>query len=343
MQTDKPQYEMTEEVKKFYQKCADEGNPYANIMVVQEYMKDHSIDDLKKDEKMKKRVETCLPLPEANYLMYAVTSEEKYLVAAQKANYTKALLLAAKNMINNPDTFGKALEYFNDCRKDPETQHESCAFLIRYYINRREYQKAYYIFSDMTFNYSNDNELLKLSGILDVMRERFDSGRFNYLFNNTEDIECKFFTALYKLWSKKEPEPMAALKDSDEEVIIFGNVGSSSRLILARAYKQGKGVTKDLNKAIEWYLQAKDKGFNDYIEIADVYEELKDYEKSFEWYNTAAEEGNVTALVMLGKKLMYGEHIDKDLDMARLWLEQAVDLGSSEAERLLRNKAFTEE
>ena len=86
---------------------------------------------------------------------------------------------------------------------------------------------------------------------------------------------------------------------------------------LGNCFKDGKGVGKDLAKAVEWFTKAAEQGNADaQYNLGMCYQDGKgveqDLKKAVEWYTKAAEQNNATAQYMLALHYDFGIGINKD-------------------------------
>lgn len=106
---------------------------------------------------------------------------------------------------------------------------------------------------------------------------------------------------------------------------------------LAWLFANGLGVQQDDEKTRYWYFKAAEHGEpKDQYMIATMYRfaqfgAQRDHQKALEWYYKAADQGFPPAQFALGKMLMDGKHIEKDLVRAFQWLSLAVANGSKRA------------
>ena len=123
-------------------------------------------------------------------------------------------------------------------------------------------------------------------------------------YENGQGVEkdlAKFHELLLKAY-----EIASNQKDYDTENL--GNLESN----LGRDFEYGKGVDKDINKAIEWYKKSAERGsVYGMTHYADVYYNgkdgtPKDYDKAFYWYGKAAATKNVYGRIMLAECYEYG-------------------------------------
>jgi hypothetical protein len=93
-------------------------------------------------------------------------------------------------------------------------------------------------------------------------------------------------------------------------------------------FDQGKGVTKNLVAAAQWYEKAAEGGLAlAQYNIASMYElgegVTQDYVKAVEWYQKAADQGYGKAQVSLGTLYHQGKGVPQDLVKAHLWYSLA--------------------
>lgn len=105
---------------------------------------------------------------------------------------------------------------------------------------------------------------------------------------------------------------------------------------LAGLYRDGEGVGKDYDKAIEWY----EKVYRLHGEMAGlaanmigmIYcDEQDDAEKAFDWALKGAEEGFDAAMSNLGGMYRRGHGVKKNLDKAIEWYQKAYELHGDDA------------
>lgn len=100
--------------------------------------------------------------------------------------------------------------------------------------------------------------------------------------------------------------------------------------ILALAYEHGRGVNKDVNKAIELYHKGAELGHAPsqhslacYYFRGDVLE--ANHEKAFELCIKSAEQGYGLAMADIGKCYQFGTHVECDMKQALVWYEKALE------------------
>ncbi|EKE37068.1 Sel1 repeat-containing protein [Entamoeba nuttalli P19] len=315
----------------FYKSKADNGNPYASLVLAKTMI---SNDDLKKDtlhvnDDCLKLIQQAIPLPEAMFILYKITKNMQYLICAADSNYQDALYLAAIELLQQGGQNDKAIEFMKKCVS--LGNKDASIYMIKYYIDKKEFKNAQSIFD--LIEYKFDDTLKKLKGILDICRANYDSSSIQFLREHMEDIECKYYVAIQTLFTGSE-ELLSEFKNNTEDIIGYKNIGLNACLMIARAFKNGIGVKKDLSKSALWYESALTKGFNDYVEVSDCYQELNQPQKVFDCLNKAAENGDKNGMVRLGK-LLLEKNDEEGHEMAMIWFEQALELGSEEAKEIL--------
>jgi TPR repeat protein len=97
---------------------------------------------------------------------------------------------------------------------------------------------------------------------------------------------------------------------------------------LANAYYTGKGVTKDIDKAIKWYRKVAAKGHAvAQHNLGVIYRAQEDYLKAAKWYRKAAEQGDVRAQNNLADLYMKGLGFPIDKIKAIKWYGKAAEKG----------------
>jgi TPR repeat protein len=97
---------------------------------------------------------------------------------------------------------------------------------------------------------------------------------------------------------------------------------------LANAYYTGKGVTKNIDKAIKWYRKVAVKGYAvAQHNLGVIYGAQEDYLKAAKWYRKAAEQGDVRAQNNLADLYMKGLGFSIDKIEAIKWYGKAAEKG----------------
>ncbi len=116
--------------------------------------------------------------------------------------------------------------------------------------------------------------------------------------------------------------------------------------MLGKCYADGKGVTQDLRRAVEWYQRAASHGFSDAqfslgrcclhgrgVEV--------DHREAMEWFRRAAEQGHVEAMFHLGKCYYQGLSGPADFRSSLHWFMRAADLGHAQAQYYVGRQHFS--
>ena len=114
-----------------------------------------------------------------------------------------------------------------------------------------------------------------------------------------------------------------------------------AQYLLGRLYAEGTVVEKDVFMAL-LYLERAALENNPYaaylagkLRLTD--EENRDSHRAVEHFTTAAENGNSYAEYMLGKMYLYGNGVEKDIDLALSYLNLSAEHGNEYAAQLLYN------
>jgi localization factor PodJL len=106
---------------------------------------------------------------------------------------------------------------------------------------------------------------------------------------------------------------------------------------IANRYADGRGVSKDLKKAISWYQKAAEAGFAPaQFRIGSYYEKgigvERSAQKAKELYQLAAEQGNASAMHNLAVLYAMGAAGPTDNDSAAKWFVKAAELGVKDSQ-----------
>ena len=130
---------------------------------------------------------------------------------------------------------------------------------------------------------------------------------------------------------------LAKTKNSNEEILAFklvekcfeGDEGFEFMGHLGRAYRDGRGVPRDLDKAAEWMRKAADKNVGwAKNELFDILWKINTPESHKEMISVAkvfAEAGDGGAMGRLGRAYRDGRGVEQDLDKAAEWMRKAAD------------------
>ena len=114
-----------------------------------------------------------------------------------------------------------------------------------------------------------------------------------------------------------------------------------AQYLLGKLYAEGKYVEKDVFFAL-LYLERAAVQNNPYAEYlaGKLYltdEENRDTHRAVKCFSTAAENGNSYAEYMLGKMYLYGNGVERDVDLALSYLNSSAEHGNEYAAQLLYN------
>ncbi len=144
----------------------------------------------------------------------------------------------------------------------------------------------------------------------------------------SERAKIEYFTAL---WDACTPESLREMIDLAERESKNGNPEFDARL--ARAYRYGKGVDKDLRHAADLMKKAQAGGpqWSNW-EYFDILWEMGSPEADAEMFGFAlssAESGQKDIQVRLARCYRHGRGTLKDLDSAAEWMRRAISNGSA--------------
>lgn len=101
-----------------------------------------------------------------------------------------------------------------------------------------------------------------------------------------------------------------------------------SQFLLGWMYRDGWGVTADVQQATIWFRRAADGGSPDgAFELAKLFEGQREYDKAFEQYERAAATSYGPALYRLGRMYEFGKGVVKSIDKALFYYESAAAQG----------------
>ncbi len=139
------------------------------------------------------------------------------------------------------------------------------------------------------------------------------------------------------LWRIGTPDSYSEMIHVATSFAEAGDGGAMGRL--GRAYRDGKGVEKDLIKASEWMRMAADQNIRwAHWELFDILWRINTPESLKEMLERAvplAEAGNGEIQGRLGRAYRDGKGVDKDLNKAAEWMKKAADMNIGWAEKEL--------
>ena len=106
------------------------------------------------------------------------------------------------------------------------------------------------------------------------------------------------------------------------------------------AFYEGKGASRDLDQAIEWFRKAADSGqttamFNLGVAYWEGRGVKQNFSRAVDWWERAAELGDVTSQYNLGLAYYLGKGAEHDISKARDWLGRSADQQHADAKRVL--------
>jgi TPR repeat protein len=120
---------------------------------------------------------------------------------------------------------------------------------------------------------------------------------------------------------------------------------AASEVAVGEDYAAGKGVTRDLKQAAEWYRRAANKGYvAGEMHLAALYRDgggktfARDMAQAAEWYRKAAEQGDVTAQGILGTLYSMGQGVPLSYPDAYYWLDLAAHVKGPNQEKYAANR-----
>lgn len=115
---------------------------------------------------------------------------------------------------------------------------------------------------------------------------------------------------------------------------------SRAQVVLGSLYRDGRGVSKDEQKAMTWYRRASEKGSaTAQVSIASMYLNgigvSRNLQQVEAWVRMAAEQGHARAQATLGVMLANGEGVAKNEQQAVTWLRKSAEQGFAKAQSAL--------
>ncbi len=137
----------------------------------------------------------------------------------------------------------------------------------------------------------------------------------------------ELFDILWKIGTPDSYREMVSVADT------FAKQNDTNAMIrLGRAYRDGKGVGQDLEKAMEWMRKAANKNSvsagNELFDILWKIGTPDSYREMVSVADTFANQGNPHAMIRLGRAYRDGKGVGQDLEKAAEWIGQAVDMGA---------------
>jgi len=103
-----------------------------------------------------------------------------------------------------------------------------------------------------------------------------------------------------------------------------------AQYLLGSLYENGKGVLKDMDRAIDLYKKSAASGYSGAQNSLGVFYEmgigvLQDYKESFFWYKKAADQGHPQAIMNVGFLYLDGLGVNTDKKAAANYLKRAYE------------------
>ncbi|MCB5279599.1 MAG: sel1 repeat family protein [Candidatus Cloacimonetes bacterium] len=150
------------------------------------------------------------------------------------------------------------------------------------------------------------------------------------------------------LWRIGTPESYREMISVATEFAESGDGAAMGRI--GRAYRDGKGVEKNLDEAIRWMYEASCEDLNwARNELFDLFckrGEPDDFIKAKAIVEISAKNGDMGGMGRLGRAYRDGKGVEKDLDKAIEWIRKAVprnDIWKNELIELLRKRGLPED
>lgn len=133
-----------------------------------------------------------------------------------------------------------------------------------------------------------------------------------------------------QLYQKSIEKGNKALFDQNVELADQGSVFSC--MLIASCYLEGKGIPRDVNKALPFLVKAGDKGCVDaQKQLGVIYLNGKKYEEALKWFKKGTENGDVNSTFFYGKMLMEGMGVKADKKEGANYMLKAAGEGFPQA------------
>ncbi|KAF9147465.1 hypothetical protein BG015_010901 [Linnemannia schmuckeri] len=142
--------------------------------------------------------------------------------------------------------------------------------------------------------------------------------------------------------------PQSTTTTASKEMTLVQTIISAShgdkvaQVALGNMYKEGQGVYRDYQSAMDWYLRAADQSFaRAQPNIGVLYHNgqgvPQDFAKAMEWFLKAADQGFADAQFNVGLLYDKGLGVPQDPSKAMEWYQKAVEQRDSDAEEVYRS------
>ena len=120
---------------------------------------------------------------------------------------------------------------------------------------------------------------------------------------------------------------------------------AAAQVQVGEAYAEGKDVTRDPQKAVEWYKKAADTGsISAELHLAVLYRDgagktfPRDAEQAAAWYHKAADQGDTGAQGTLGMLYTLGQGVTRSDVDAYFWLDLAASAAGPNQAQYMANR-----
>lgn len=167
----------------------------------------------------------------------------------------------------------------------------------------------------------------------------FHTSSTSYFMINTKLVLLKTLMVLIGILSGHS---LSSTGSYTENLIAEAEAGdATAQFSLGFMFHSGQGISKNIDKAVQWYAQAAEQGLTEAQFRMGV---LNDYGKeigennsqAFKWYKEAALQGHAESQALLGKMYFNGEGVAQCDVRAFLWWTLAKNQGSNQAKIFIR-------
>ena len=177
---------------------------------------------------------------------------------------------------------------------------------------------------------------------MDEAQKAYDKGQYKETFIIVEPLAALEHPAAEYLLGQMYELGRGVKKDMQKAVDLFTRAASKG--YTAAQAKLGQihlEATKDYHSALSWFHKAAEQGYAlAYSSIGDMYAKGygvdQNYAKAIEYYRQAALNGDPRACLRLGVMYEKGEGVPADLKQAVFWYQKGADLGDAESAASLK-------
>ena len=207
------------------------------------------------------------------------------------------------------------------------------------------------IFGDLLYRRGKLEDLEEIKGLVTITAKEGDAGamyRLGRMYRDGKGVEKDLDKAIEwmrkateknpvcknefidVLWRRSNSEDLRELRSSIEEGVAEEDLNALQWF--SRMYRDGKGVEKDLDKAIDLMRKVADKKYgwsrNELIDMLLKRANDDDLTEAFGIAQEFAPDGNHGAMIRLGRMYRDGKGVEKDLDKAIEWMRKATKSGN---------------